>query len=66
MLDVSVRAQVLLLPRELQIESGLTYLFISHSLPVVAQIASRIAVMRSGRLVELGPAEQVLRSPQHA
>jgi ABC-type glutathione transport system ATPase component len=47
--------------QELQIEFGLTYLFISHSLPLVAQIASRIAVMRSGRIVELGTAEQVSR-----
>jgi ABC-type glutathione transport system ATPase component len=65
-LDVSVGAQVLLLLQELQSELGLTYLFISHSLPVVAQIATRIAVMRSGRIVELGPAEQVLKAPENA
>jgi ABC-type dipeptide/oligopeptide/nickel transport system ATPase component len=41
-------------------------LLISHSLPVVAQVATRIAVMRAGRFVELGEAEQVLRTPQHA
>jgi ABC-type glutathione transport system ATPase component len=63
-LDVSVGAQVLLLLQELQSEFGLTYLFISHSLPVVAQIATRIAVMRRGKLVEVGPAEQVLREPR--
>jgi len=62
-LDVSVAAQVLSLLQELQAEFQLTYLFISHSLPVVAQLADRIAVMRSGRLVEAGPAEQVLREP---
>jgi peptide/nickel transport system ATP-binding protein len=65
-LDVSVGAQVLLLLNELQSELGLTYLFISHSLPVVAQIATRIAVMRRGRVVEVGPAEQVLRQPREA
>ncbi|HET8965369.1 MAG TPA: ATP-binding cassette domain-containing protein [Candidatus Acidoferrum sp.] len=63
-LDVSVGAQVLLLLQELQSEFGLTYLFISHSLPVVAQIATRIAVMRRGKIVETGGAEQVLRDPR--
>jgi ABC-type glutathione transport system ATPase component len=62
-LDVSVGAQVLLLLQDLQREFGLTYVFISHSLPVVAQIATRIAVMRAGRLVEVGAAEQILRQP---
>ena len=65
-LDVSVGAQVLLLLQELQSEFGLTYIFISHSLPVVAQVATRIAVMRAGKFVELGAAEQVLRQPAHA
>jgi ABC-type glutathione transport system ATPase component len=63
-LDVSVGAQVLLLLGELQSEFGLTYLFISHSLPVVAQIATRIAVMRRGKLLEVGPAEALLRAPR--
>ena len=62
-LDVSVGAQVLLLLQDLQREFGLTYVFISHSLPVVAQIATRIAVMRAGSLVELGDAEQLLEEP---
>ena len=62
-LDVSVGAQVLLLLQELQQEFALTYIFISHSLPVVAQIATRVAVMRAGKFVEVGPAEQVLRQP---
>ena len=53
-LDVSVAAQVLRLLRELQQEFRLTYIFISHSLPVVAQVASRIAVMRAGQFVESG------------
>jgi oligopeptide transport system ATP-binding protein len=65
-LDVSVGAQVLLLLQELQSEFGLTYVFISHSLPVVAQLATTVAVMRAGQFVEIGPAEQVLRQPSHA
>ena len=65
-LDVSVGAQVLLLLQELQREFALTYVFISHSLPVVAQIATRIAVMRAGQFVELGEAEQVLHQPKDA
>jgi ABC-type glutathione transport system ATPase component len=65
-LDVSVGAQMLALLRELQQEFGLTYLLISHSLPVVAQVATRIAVMRGGAFVEVGDAERVLRQPQHA
>ncbi len=64
-LDVSVGAQVLLLLQELQQEFGLTYIFISHSLPVVAQLATRVAVMRAGQFVELGAAEQVLKQPGH-
>jgi len=64
-LDVSVGAQVLLLLQDLQREFGLTYIFISHSLPVVAQLATRIAVMRAGKFVEVGTAEQVLRQPGH-
>ncbi len=63
-LDVSVGAQVLLLLQELQREFALTYIFISHSLPVVAQLATRIAVMRVGQFVEVGPAEEILRDPK--
>ena len=65
-LDVSVGAQVLLLLQDLQREFGLTYVLISHSLPVVAQVASRIAVMRAGRFVECGPAELILHQPEAA
>ena len=64
-LDVSVGAQILELLVRLQQEFALTLIFISHSLPVVAQLASRVAVMQAGKLVELGPAAQVLQSPQH-
>jgi ABC-type microcin C transport system duplicated ATPase subunit YejF len=63
-LDVSVGAQVLLLLQELQREFALTYIFISHSLPVVAQLATRIAVMRAGQFVATGPAEQILQQPK--
>lgn len=62
-LDVSIGAQVLLLLQELQAEFGLTYVFISHSLPVVAQLATRIAVMKAGKFVEVGETEQVLARP---
>jgi len=65
-LDVSVGAQVLLLLQELQREFGLTYLFISHSLPVIAQMATHIAVMRAGQFVEFGPAELILHEPEAA
>jgi ABC-type oligopeptide transport system ATPase subunit len=64
-LDVSVGAQVLLLLQELQREFTLTYVFISHSLPVVAQVATRIAVMRAAQFVEIGPADEVLRQPKN-
>jgi oligopeptide transport system ATP-binding protein len=65
-LDVSVGAQVLLLLQELQRELRLTYLFISHSLPVVSQLASHIAVMRAGQMIEYGPASLILHEPTHA
>jgi ABC-type oligopeptide transport system ATPase subunit len=64
-LDVSIGAQILELLARLQREFSLTLILISHSLPVVAQLATRVAVMQSGRIVEIGPAEQVLSSPQH-
>lgn len=64
-LDVSVGAQGLLLLQKLQQEFRLTYIVISHSLPVVAQIATRVAVMRTGQFVEVGDVEQVLQQPQH-
>ena len=64
-LDPSIGAQILDLLARLQTDYGLTYLCISHSLPVVAQLATRIAVMSEGRFGEIGPAEQILNRPAH-
>ena len=64
-LDVSVGAQILDLLDRLRREFSLTLILISHSLPVVTQLATRVAVMQAGRFVESGPAEQVLQAPQH-
>lgn len=63
-LDVSIGAQILELLAELQRKFSLTLILISHSLPVVAQLANRVAVMHSGRIVEIGEAEQVISSPR--
>ncbi|MFB9376636.1 ABC transporter ATP-binding protein [Kineococcus gynurae] len=64
-LDVSVQAQVLNLLARLQQELGLTYLFVSHDLAAVRHVSDRIAVMYLGRVVEVGPAEEVSTDPQH-
>ena len=64
-LDVSIGAQILELLEKLQREFSLTLLLISHNLPVVAQLASRVAVMHAGRFVETGPAAEVLSAPEH-
>jgi len=64
-LDVSVQAQVLELMLELQQSLGLAYLFISHDMAVVEEVAHRVAVMRQGAIVEMGPRQEVLGNPRH-
>jgi oligopeptide transport system ATP-binding protein len=63
-LDVSIQAQILNLLKDLQHDFGLTYLFIAHDLAVVRSMSDRIAVMNRGKLVEIGPAEEVYTNPQ--
>lgn len=65
-LDVSVGAQVINLLRDLQRSLGLTYLFISHSMPLVRYLSTRIAVMERGKLVEIGEAEALCAAPREA
>ncbi len=64
-LDASSQAQILALLRKLQNELGLAILLITHDLRVAAQISHRIAVMQAGRIVEIGPVERVINSPEH-
>jgi len=64
-LDVTTQAQILKLVRELQDRHGTGVLFITHDFGVVAEIADRVVVMRQGRVVESGPAQDILRRPEH-
>jgi peptide/nickel transport system ATP-binding protein len=64
-LDVSVGAQIVNLLAQLQREFGLTYLFISHSMPVVRYLATRIAVMHGGKIVEINSAQEIIENAQH-
>jgi peptide/nickel transport system ATP-binding protein len=65
-LDVSVGAQIVNLLAQLQRDFGLTYLFISHSMPVVRYLSTRIAVMYRGKIVEVGDTEQITDRPAHS
>jgi len=65
-LDVSVGAQIVNLLAQLQRDFGLTYLFISHSMPVVRYLSTRIAVMYRGKIVEVGDTAQITQRPAHA
>jgi oligopeptide/dipeptide ABC transporter ATP-binding protein len=65
MLDASVRAEIISLMTGLKEKIGLTYLFITHEMAVAYNICERIAVMYAGRIVELGKAEDIMKSPQH-
>jgi peptide/nickel transport system ATP-binding protein len=64
-LDVSVQGDVLNLMRRLQVEHGLTYLIISHNLPVVRHISDRLAIMYLGRIIEMGDCETIFNHPAH-
>ncbi|MFN7594249.1 MAG: oligopeptide/dipeptide ABC transporter ATP-binding protein, partial [bacterium] len=64
-LDVSIKAQIVNLMLELQASLGIAFLFISHDMSVVERIAHRVAVMRLGEIVEIGPREAVFGQPSH-
>ncbi|HEY9308794.1 MAG TPA: ABC transporter ATP-binding protein, partial [Microbacterium sp.] len=64
-LDVSVQADILEVLLKLQAERGLTYLFVSHDLALVRQVADTVSVLRRGEVVESGPVDRVFAEPQH-
>ncbi len=64
-LDVSIQSQILNLLKDLQDDSGLSYLFISHDMAVIHHVCDRIAVMLDGRIVEMGDRDQIINDPQH-
>jgi microcin C transport system ATP-binding protein len=65
-LDVTVQAQILELLRELQKQTGMAMLFITHDLGIVRRMARRVCVMTGGEIVEQGPTEEIFKNPQHA
>lgn len=64
-LDVTVQAKIINLLQDLQDEFGLTYLFISHDLNLVKQFSDRIAIMKDGKIIEMGYSEEVYKNPKH-
>jgi peptide/nickel transport system ATP-binding protein len=64
-LDVTVQAEVLELLRELRDSAGMAIVFVSHDLAVIAELCDRVAIMRSGEVVEQGPAGQIIAAPRH-
>ena len=64
-LDVSIQSQIINLLADLQSQFGLTYLFISHAIPVIEHISTRIGVMYLGKLVEVGTSQQICANPRH-
>ena len=64
-LDVSVQAAIVNLLADLRDRLGVAYLFISHDISVVAHLADRVAVMHHGKIVEIGPADEVMNAPEH-
>jgi peptide/nickel transport system ATP-binding protein len=64
-LDVVMQARILALLRDLQQKLGIAFMLITHDLRVAAQFSDQIAVMKGGKLLELGPTEQVLTNPKH-
>jgi peptide/nickel transport system ATP-binding protein len=64
-LDATVQIQILLLLRDLQTDLGLSVIFVTHDIGVAAEVADRVAVMYAGRIVEIGPVRDVIRSPRH-
>ncbi|MFZ0665660.1 MAG: oligopeptide/dipeptide ABC transporter ATP-binding protein, partial [Acidimicrobiales bacterium] len=64
-LDVSIQAQILNLLEDLQVEFGLTYVFIAHDLSVVRHVSNRVAVMYLGRIAEVGPVEEIYTKARH-
>ena len=64
-LDVSVQAQVVELLKEMQEKMNISYLFITHDLALVSSFCDRVAVMKNGKVVEVGEAKEVINNPQH-
>ena len=64
-LDVTVQAKILKLIRELKEKTGVSFVFISHDLGVVAGVADRVAIMYAGKIVEIGTAEEIFYTPRH-